>query len=155
MRDGLNVAVGCGRMKTNNDMPILPNQRRPLHDDTPVLLPAVHRADAYREITEARRKLDDDRERQLSAGDTDRAPTAEGCQTCAMNLPGAITFSCPLCIARYIFANFTPQDWPVKAQQANAGQQYSILDDIMAEINRLDKLAQIALIKQSHKGEWA
>ena len=139
----------------NDSMPTMPNQCRSNDEEPTMLLPTVHRSDAYREITEARRKLDDERERQISARDTDRAPTAEGCQTCLIPLPGCVDFDCPQCIGRHIQQNMLRAVWGSYARMANAGRQHSILDEIMAEINRLDKVAQIALIKQSHKGEWA
>ena len=79
-------------------MPILPNERGTLHDDTGMLPTPVHRADAYREIGEARRKLDDEREREIQAADTDRTKAA--CDCCATKLAGCYHMNCADCMER-------------------------------------------------------
>ena len=135
-------------------MPILPNERRPLHDDTGMLPAPVHRADAYREITAARLALDDKREREISAGDTDRAGQAEGCTTCAMNSAECIDWNCSICIARHMHAYVARERWPKYVELGDKGRGRSISAEIWADLKRRDIL-EIERIKQSHKGELA
>ena len=132
-------------------MRILPNERR-THDESGMLLPAVHRADAYREITEARRKLDEQRERELQAGDTDRAETA--CRTCIIPLPDAYDFNCTDCLARLIFKTRSRPQWTDAVQLADKGRSRSIAFELIMKLYAL-QLAEIEKAKSSHKGEFA
>ena len=133
-------------------MPILPNERRPLHDDTGMLPAPVHRADAYREITAARLALDDKREREISAGDTDRAKAA--CRTCIIPLPDAYDFNCTDCLARLIFKTRSRPQWTDAVQLADKGRSRSIAFELIMKLYAL-QLAEIEKAKSSHKGEFA